>query len=239
MMRTIEDSLKTLFRFSIALLLLLSVSYSAEQKAFREEGRFNIYVAGKEIGQEKFSIQSSGDSIASRSSLSFRDPANNRQNVKMDTDLTMDSRFIPRSYQVRTDANGQKGMLKGTFAKGQAEFEYLAGGSPKKTGLLVGDRYLILDTNVFHHFIFIARSFDLNSKEKSQSMEVVIPQEFENGLLQVSNLGSEKLSVSGKNREVHHLRADTGLVQIDLWVDDNRVLCKIALPAKRIEVVRN
>ena len=114
-----------------------------------------------------------------------------------------------------------------------------AAGSPRKTGLLVGDRYIVLDTNVFHHFVFIARLFDFNSKEKSQSMEVVIPQELENGLLKISEIAVEKLSIRGKKRELHHLRADSGQVQIDLWVDDQHILYKIALPVKGIEVVRN
>ena len=226
-----------MFLFGAAL-LLPAFGYGVEQKSSREEAQFDIYVDGKEIGQEKFSIQSSGDSVTSHSTLTFRDPGNRRQNIKMDTDLVMDDHFVPRSYQLRTDVDGQKGMMKGTFSQGQAEFEYLAGGSPRKTGLLVGDRYLILDTNVFHHFIFVARSFDLNGKEKSQSIEVLIPQEFENGLLKITNIGSEKLSVRGKNRPLHHLKADSGLVQIDLWVDDGGILYKIALPAKKIEVIR-
>jgi hypothetical protein len=234
-----KNTLKTKILFGVVSFLLLSLGYSAEQKASREEAQFDIYVGGKQIGQEKFSIQSSSDSIHSRSTISFHDPANSNQSIKLETDLVTDGRFVPRSYQLRTDANGQKGMMKGTFSPGQAGFEYLAGGSPRKTGLLVGDRYLVLDTNVFHHFIFIARAFDLSSKEKSQSIEVVIPQEFENGLLKVSNIASEKISVQGKNRELHHLKADSGSVQIDLWVDDHHVLYKIALSAKRIEVVRN
>jgi hypothetical protein len=233
-----ENSPKKTVPFAAILLLLLPFGYGAGQKVSREDAQFDIYVAGQEIGQEKFSIEGSGDAIVSRSTVNFRDPQNSQQNIKMDTDLTMDRHFVPRSYQLRTDANGQKGMMRGTFAQGQAQFEYLAGGSTRKTGLLVGDRYVILDTNVFHHFVFVARSFDLNSKEKSQSVEVLIPQEFENGLLKISNLGSEKISVRGKTRELHHLKADTGSVQIDLWIDDHKVLYKIALPAKRLEVIR-
>jgi hypothetical protein len=233
-----KDSLKKMFQLTAMLLLLFSFSYGTERRTSREEAQFDIYVGGQEIGQEKFSIENREDSVVSRSTVSFRDPQNKKQSIRMDTELTMDGHLVPRSYQLRTDANGQKGMMKGAFVEGQAAFEYLAGGTTRKTGLLVGKRYVILDTNVFHHFIFVARSFDLDSKEKSQPIEVLIPQEFENGLLKISNLGSEKISVKGKTRELHHLKADTGSVQIDLWMDDNKVLYKIALPAKRIEVIR-
>jgi hypothetical protein len=226
--------------FCAVILLLFSTSYGAEQKAFREEAQFEVSVAGKEIGREKFSIQGSGDSVRSNSTMTFRDPANSRQSVKMETELTMDDRFVPRSYQIRTDVSGKKGILRGTFTSGQGSFEIItAAGPPSKTGLLVGEHYIVLDTNVFHHFVFIARLFDFSSKEKSQSLEVVIPQELQNGLLKISEIAIEKITIRGKRRELHHLKADSGQMQIDLWVDDQHILYKIALPVKEIEVVRN
>lgn len=241
MMPTLKDPWKIASTgFCAILLLLCSIGYSAEQNAFREEAQFEISVAGKEIGWEKFSIQGSGDSIRSSSTMSFRDPANTRQNVKMETELTMDDRFVPRSYQLQTNVSGQKGIMRGTFASGQASFEFMAAtGSPGKAGLLVGEHYILLDTNVFHHFVFLARLFDFNSKEKSQSLEVVTPQEMRNGLVKISEISLEKITIRGKKRELHHLKADSGQVQIDLWVDDEHILYKIAMPVKGIEVVRN
>jgi hypothetical protein len=221
------------------LLLLIYPVFGAEQKASREDGQFDIYVAGKKIGGEKFLIQNSTDSVSSSSTMNLRDPANSRQNIKMETELKMNGQLVPQAYLLRTEVNGQKGLLKGTFAAGQASFEYLAGGSPLKRGLLVGDRFVVLDTNVFYHFVFIARLFDFESKEKTQSMEVVIPQELDNGVLKVSEMGVETTSVHGKKRELHHLRADSGTVKIDLWIDDHRILYKIALPLKGIEVIRD
>ena len=221
-----------------ALLLVSRVPYGAEKSTSREEGQFSIYVSGREVGKEKFVIQSSGNSITSNSTMNFRDPANKRREVKLDTELAMDDRLVPLSYQLRSDVDGKKGVIKATFVSGQATYEYQAGDGPGKAVLLVGDRYSILDTNIFHHFIFIARLFDLDSKEIRQSMEVVIPQEMQNGVLKVSSLGLEKISVRGKERELHHLRADSGSVKIDLWIDNNRIVYKIAVLGKGIEVIR-
>ena len=80
----------------------------------------------------------------------------------------------------------------------------------KKTGLLVGDKYVLLDENVFHHLIFLARLFDLNSSAKYQSFEVVIPQELDDGIVKISDSGKEKTSVRGKDKELHHLKLDSG-----------------------------
>ncbi len=226
-------------QLSVFSLLYTTCACGAEQKPFREQAQFNIYVGGKEIGREKFSIEVSGDAVSSSSSLSFRSPGNKGQNVKLETALDMDTGYVPRSYRLRSDIGGQKGSMKAVFSGGQASFEYVAGGNPMKSGLLVGDRFSILDTNVFHHFAFIARRFDLDSNEKTQSMEVVIPQELSNGILKVSSAGLEQTDLGGKKRELHHLKADSGTIQIDLWIDARHVLYKIALPAKGIEVIRN
>ena len=156
----------------------------------------------------------------------------------METQLSMDSHYLPQTYRLRTDVDGLKGTVNGTFSSGEASFEYLGSGTPKKRGLLVGDHFIILDTNVFHHFIFLVRSFDF-STGKSQSIEAVIPQELDNGVLKVSEIAVERLTIGGKKMDLHHLRADSGVLSIDLWVDDRPILYKIALPAKKIEVIRN
>ena len=225
--------------FALSLLVLCAPrARGAEGKRAREEAQFTIYVAGKEIGQEKFSIQDSGDSISSNSIVTFRDP-NQHQNVRLETQLNMNTQYFPQTYQLRTTVGGRKGAMTGTFAPGEAKFQYLTNGTPRKSGLLMGDRYIVLDTNVFHHFVFIGRLFDFSSTEKSQSLEVVIPQEIDSGILKISEVGMEKISMYGKQKNLHHLRADSGPLAIDLWVDDQHILYKIALPTKRIEVRRN
>ena len=220
-----------------AVLLLLALGYGAENKS--EEGQFSIYMAGKEIGREKFSIKASGDTLSSSSTLTFREPGQRRRNIKIETELIMNSRFVPLMYQLRTDVDGKQGAVKGVFGSGQASFEYISGADARKTGLIVGDGCLMLDTNVFHHFIFVARLFDFDRKDELQSMEVVVPQEAANGLLKISDAGHETVSVLGKKRQLHHLKVNTGAAQVDLWVDDQHVLYKIALPANRLEVVRS
>jgi hypothetical protein len=211
---------------------------AADNKTSREEAQFAILVYGREIGHEKFSISSSSDSASSSSVTEFRDPAKN-QTVRIETQLNMGRGFLPKDYQRRTEVGGQKASLSARFAPGQAIFEYPVAGVPSKTGLLVGDKYVLLDENVFHHFIFLARLFDFNSKEKYQSFEVVIPQELDNGIVKINDAGKEKTSVRGKNKELHHLKLDSGVVQIDLWVDDHKIVHKIALPVKGIEVLRS
>jgi hypothetical protein len=213
--------------------------HAVDKEMARDEAQFDIYIAGTQIGKEKFAVLISKDSVSTHSSADLHNLGDKHQNIEIKTELKADSLYKPLAYQVHTEIDGQKGSIIGRFSEGQAMFEFSSDGNPSKRGLLVGDRYIILDTNVFHHFIFVARLFDLDSNEESQSFEVIVPQELNNGILNVSEAGIEKIQVSGKNRILHHLKADSGVVSIDLWIDDRGILYKIALPDKHVEVIRH
>jgi hypothetical protein len=232
-------SAHVLFRIAfICLLLPVGPVFSVDNRIATEEAQFTVYISGKELGREKFSIQNFDSSIKSSSVGSFHNLGNKQQNVRIETRLEMDTSLQPKSYEIQMDSGGPREIILGAFIPNQATFEYRGTGSPRRKGLLVGDAYSLLDSNVFHHFIFIARKYVFDFKDKPQSFEVVVPQELHDGTLKVREIGMEKVSVQGKNRDLHHLRADSGRLAIDLWVDDNRILYKIALPSKNIEVVR-
>jgi hypothetical protein len=218
---------------------MLGNARAAEKKVARDEGEYRIYTAGKEIGSEKYVILSSEDSASSNSILDFRNPGDRHQRVRLETRLEMDAHYLPKTYQLKTDVDGQKGTINGEFSLNQAMFEFVGSGPPRKEGLLVGDQYTILDTNIFHHFVFLARLFKYGSKDKGQRFEVVIPQEQDNGTLKISELNKESITVRGKKIEVRHLQVDSGSVLIHLWVDGQKVLHRITVPSRQIEVLRN
>jgi hypothetical protein len=222
-----------------AALLLFQGPGATRDKLGREEGEFRIYVSGREIGSEKFVIVTSGDSASSTSIVQFRNPAEKHQKVQFETRLAMDGHYVPRNYELKSDVDGQKGNIVGTFSPNQAIFQYGEGPTTRKSGLMVGDRFTLLDTNIFHHFIFLVRLFDFDSREKTQQFEVAIPQEPDSGFLKISELKRENITVRGKKMDARHLRADSGTMVVDLWVDGQRTLHKIEVKSKEIEVVRD
>ncbi len=207
-------------------------------KISREEGEFKIFIAGKEIGTEKYIIVSAEDSASSSSVLDFRNPGETHQRVHFTTKLDMNARYVPRAYELKSEVDGKKGSIVGLFKPNEVIFEYHNDGSPKRSGLLVGDEFTLLDTNIFHHFIFLARLFNFDSKEKSQKFEVVIPQEPDSGFLKISDTGKEAVVVQGKKIEAHRLQADSGSLRIQLWVDDQHMLHRIVVKDRDVEVVR-
>lgn len=222
------------------MLLLMGLSVAGEgKKAGREEGEFRILLQGKEIGFEKYAITTEGDAVRSNSTVEFRAPGTSRTMVRLETKLETDAHFVPRSYQCSIDIDGKRANISSSISPNEAMFEYTGTPGPRKSGVLVGERYTILDSNVFHHFIFLSRVFDFDSNQKIQRMEVVIPQEMDEGVLKMSQHERETIQVRGKRLEARHLKADSGTVQMDLWVDDQRNLQKIVVPEKGIEVIRS
>jgi hypothetical protein len=225
-----------------AILLLLpamTISGLAQKKVDTEEGEFRIRVMGEEIGKEKFAIVTSEDSASSTSLLEFRTPGEERKKVQMETRLEMNSRFMPTSYHLKSDVDGKKGAIAGIFTPNQAMFEYTGSSAPRKSGVLVGNEFTVLDSNIFHHFIFLARLFKFGAKEKVQKFEVVIPQEPDSGVLQVSEIGRETIKVGGKKTDTHQLQVDSGAMKMTMWVDGRRIVHRISVPSKGIEVVRD
>ena len=208
------------------------------KKPAAEDGEFVIFFGAREIGSEKFAIQAAAESVTSSSVLEFRNPATPGQKVRMETKLEMNGDYVPRSYLLKTDVDGVRGSITGSFAPNQVMFDFEGKGTNRRSGLLLPSRYTMLDSNIYHHFIFLVRLFDFDSREKTQRFEVLVPQEDDSGVLKVSELRRAEMELRGKKREVRVLQAASDALQLQLWVDKDGVLQKISAPSKGLEVVR-
>jgi len=217
--------------------LLLPAGVAVEKKATRLEGEYHIVSSGREIGVEKYVIETSADGVKSSSLLDFNNPGAGPKKASLETRLETDEQYVPRSYELKSEVDGEKGTIRGSFAPNQAIFEYSGKGVSVRNGLLVGNRYTILDTNVFHHFIFLARLFKYNDGKTPQVFEVLIPQDKDTGTVRITELNKETILIKGKKAGAHHLLLDSGTLQIHLWVDSERIPRKISIPDKGIEVL--
>ena len=218
-------------------LLLLASGVASEKKAARLEGEYHIVSSGQEIGVERYALETSAAGIKSMSLLDLHNPGTGLKKVSLETRLEMDAQYVPRDYELKSDVDGEKGTMRGSFAPNQVIFEYSSKGVSFRNGLLLGSRYTILDTNVFHHFIFLARLFKYKEGKTPQTFEVLIPQEKDTGTVSITELNKETLLIKGKKASVSHLLLDSGSLQIHLWVDNERIPRKISVPGKGIEVL--
>ena len=225
-------------RIAGAILLALAMTAAAQEKGpSRQEGEYHVYLSGQEAGVEKYSIVSEGGKVSARSKLEFRNPGPGPKTMTLECKMEMDLQLVPQKYELKSTLDGQQGTIIGSFAPNQAIFEFSGNGTSSRSGLLVPGRYTILDTNIFHHFVLLARLFQYGRGKTPQSFEVVIPREKDTGTLSISESGEETVQIRGKTVRLTRLLIDSGSMKIHLWVDNRRVPLKISLPDKGIEIV--
>ncbi len=222
----------------LAALVLLSSAATRERRSATEEGEFRIFFAGRQIGLEKFAILSAKDAASSTSILEFDNPGARGQKVRIESKLEMDGSYHPRSYSLQTDVDGKAGRISAAFAPNQVILEYSGEQESTRTGLLLGERCTVLDTNLFHHYIFLVRLYLAGGKGKPAYFEVVVPQERSSGRLEMKSLGKASIQEGSRSYKAQHLQLYSGAVRIDLWVDDKGILRRIGVPERGIEVLR-
>ena len=203
-----------------------------------ESGTFRIYFSGAEIGQEKFQIIESGPSV--------RASAETRLTIERDKEkvsflirpvLEFNRFFEPASYEVGQESGPNKTKARVTFRGAKSDAVYESGKETDARQIDLKKDVLVLDDNVFHQYIILAKRYDF-TKGGIQEFSAFVPQQFIAGGVSVSDKGMEAVQVLSQNLKLQHLLVDTGELQISLWLDDRHNLRKLAVPKSGVEVVR-
>jgi hypothetical protein len=203
-----------------------------------EGGTFRIYFSGAEIGQEKFQITESGSSV--------RASAETRLTIERDKEkvsflirpvLEFSRFFEPVSYEIGQESGPNKTKARITFKGPKSDAIYESGKETDARQIDLQKDVLVLDDNVFHQYIILAKRYDF-AKGGIQEFSAFVPQQFIAGGVSVSDKGMEAVQVLSQNVKLQHLLVDTGELQISLWLDDRHNLRKLAVPKSGVEVVR-
>ncbi|MGB0035112.1 MAG: hypothetical protein WBP79_06530, partial [Candidatus Acidiferrales bacterium] len=93
-------------------------------------------------------------------------------------------------------------------------------------------RVAILDDNLYHQYVVLARLYDWD-KRGSQTFSVLVPQELTPGNIMVDSLG--KQDVGGAKLE--ELRVKTEDIELDLYLDGQK-LVRLVAPSANAEIIR-
>lgn len=190
-----------------------------------DKGVLKILANGQQIGTERFEITAAGDGYKAIGELKIKMP--NGQDANETSLLTMDKDLLLRSY-TRDQKSPKKAGIKVEFKKGQATAHYETPEGKNTLEFFMEPGVVVLDTNFFHHYFLLVQRYQPD-KTKAQNVNVFIPQEATPGMMLLEHLGKE-----GGNDK---WRAKTE-VEILIWTDGNRHLVKLAVPAVKVEVVR-
>jgi hypothetical protein len=206
--------------------LLLGQS-PAPADSFLDHGTLKILVGGQVLGTEHFDIEAAGDGYRMKGDLKVKMP--NGADATESAVINLDRDLIVTSY-TRLQKSPKKASIQVNFAGTQAKAHYSTPEGDKDLDFMLEKEVVILDTNFFHHFALLVRRYDFK-KGGAQHVQVLIPQEAQPGLMLVEN--------TGKDDGYDKLTAKTDAVEIQIWVDSGRRLVKLAVPAAKVEIVRD
>jgi hypothetical protein len=203
-------------------------------KDFSDTGVFRIRRDGKEVGQEKFNIRWDGELLKAESDIDLKVPQSTA--VSLHTELVINAAGKVVSYRAaRTGPGPQKEMVV-TIDKQVAICEEKTGNLNESTPVWVDPDFVLLDTNVFHHFeILVAR---LLGGKFPELIPVLIPQEQVSGRMKILAMGKETLKVGKQKILVSQFQLDSGQVKISVWFDEAGRLYRISVPQTKAEVSR-
>jgi hypothetical protein len=203
-----------------------------------DRGVFRISSNGQVVGKESFQIVAEGNNFkaSGETQLSIeRLKEKVTFNIKASVQFTKNFEFI--SYQVNQEAGGNQVRARVKFKPVLSEVVYDTGKESDPRSIELKRDVMVLDDNVYHHYILLARRYDF-LKGGQQEFAAFVPQQFMSGAVTIADKGTEQTEVGPVKMSLQHLLVDTGDLQINLWLDSNHLLKKISVPQSNVEVIR-
>jgi hypothetical protein len=196
-----------------------------------DRGKFRAYSDGQLAGTEEFSISRSGNEWICRGSSEVKVPGATTEEVR--AELRLGPQGNPVAYEFTTKGSRKAGAVA-SFSGTSATMELRGEGASGYSQSFQFDspRIVVLDNNLFHHYVILARLYDWNAKG-SQAFSVLIPQNLTPGTLTVEWGGPQQVGTT----KYEMLRVRTSDLDVELYVANGR-LERILAPTAKVEVKR-
>ena len=203
-----------------------------------EQGNFKILYGEEVIGQEKYQIVREGDSFKASAEIHLTvDRGSEKVTFSIRPLLQLSKNYEPLVYQILQESGGNKMKARVNFKPGMSQAIYETGKEADHREIELRKDVLVLDDNVFHHYVLLARRFDY-SKGGTQEFSAFVPQQFMAGSISVEDKGLEQVTFEDKKVSLQHLLVDTGDLQVSLWINERHELQKISVPRSNVDVIR-
>jgi hypothetical protein len=200
-------------------------------------GKLMIYLSGKPVATENYSIKSGGGKIWIDGSGSY-DMGLLKINVEQFKVVT-DEKYNPLEAVAKAQMGKAKMMVDATFSGETVKSKVDMGQGPTdKEDAIHGDD-LVINANVpvFPWLLLMAR-VKLDTTEPQQFYAFVLGQA--EAPLTIASKGKETVEFANKKASLHHLSGSmtlpSGPLEADFWIDDDRKIIKMLVPAWSVEV---
>src|SRR5437764_1380841 len=196
----IRNPLKSKITFAALALCVAAFSSVASRSQQRavfspDKGKFVIQLDGQTVGHEEFEISPAGGGWAAQGTTDLKVPDAPASHVT--GSLTLQPDGAPISYEWRSQAEKTNGA-RILFANGIAKITLqMQGARPFEQDMTFNTPLIaVLDNNLYYQYGVLARVYDW-SKQGTQTLPVLIPQQLTPGSVNVDATGS--VTANGKS----------------------------------------
>jgi hypothetical protein len=204
-------------------------------------GKLNIYMAGKPMASETYTLNKSDGKIeVSGSGNATIGP------MKIDIEqfkVVTDDKYQPLEALAKAKLGQVQMNVKTTFADGKATNEIDSGQGPKTKEDNVSPGAIVVNANLpLYPWSFLALRADLKNQDPQQFPIYVL------GQAEVSATvifkGRETVEFANKTADLNHITMNGTTPQgqaisLDFWLDDSRKVIKIAVPSQGVEAYQD
>lgn len=203
-----------------------------------DRGTFEIFSAGKSIGNETFEIHVRPDRIEASGEGHLQvDQGGKSIDIRTTSSLLLDSALDPLTYtwsQKGTHSSQLSVDFRAKFA--HVRYKQVNGQDDRRDFKLDKD-VIVLDDNVVHQYELALARYD-QAKGGVQVFRGFIPQEALPGVITLNFVGRDEAKVNGEKRMLRHFVLTAELAQINLWVDDRGRLQIMSSTDTQFQAVR-
>lgn len=216
------------------LALLAAAVPGAAQSGASDAGTFRVFVDGRPVGTEEFTIRQSGAGsaadITAAGRVSLQMPGGS-----LELTPRLQAKGLqadPVSYQVDVGGDSPRRIV-GTIGGGRVSAKIVSASGEQLREYVASSGALVLDEGVAHHYYFLAQ-------RGAGRVPVIVPRENRQVLATVTAAGEERIEVGGAPVSAFHLVVRlAGGGEHHVWVDAlNRVL-KVSIPERAYMAVRS
>jgi hypothetical protein len=176
-----------------------------------EQGRFNIVKDGAKIGTDEYTVVMKGSNYVIDGRVTIGD-------VVISSKMELDEKLVPVAYEVSSPEGRIQVAITPTFS----ELKTTAKGQPSSADFRFPQGGIILDNNLFHHYLVLLYRAHSGQKE----FGVFVPQDVRVGSANVRTTGPRAYDL------------EIGDVRMQATTDADGRLMKLAVPAANVVVER-
>jgi len=228
-------SLPVTARKALALFILQTAVFAADSS-----GKFNIYMSGKPLANESYSIRSADGKITIDGS-GAADLGMLKINIEQFKVVT-DDKYMPLEAIAKAQMGKANMSVKAKFSADMAQSEVDTGQGPntKEDSIHGGDIVINANLPIFPWSLLMPR-VKLDTAEPQQFYAFILGQA--EAPLTVVSKGKDTVEFANKKVTLNHLfgslAAPSGPIEADFWIDDDRRIIKAIVPAQSVEVYQD